>query len=236
MFGYRAYVFQRYLDCINEGLALREQIADITRRPREQQRDSLPDLREHAATLRARIEALKTSLPDEVLDELRASPKLIESDLFWLDDGLRRPNLDTARGAIVDVVERRGPLIWQRFDAWCDRNTARDNDLSQKVERLLNIGQADSAVRKAWAVFKSRLTQKFGLPHDIDGEKLAAKVFGPDGETKALLPGPEREGYLRLVQGLYSLHRNEIVHNDVSADVGSTEALLILLSGVDVPP
>lgn len=226
MFGYRAYVFQRYLDCMNEALTLRQQLVG------EQGTDALATLREGAASLRARVEALKICLPDDVLDELKAQPRQIEGDLAWLDDGLRRPNLNTARGAVIDIVERRGPQIWRSFDDWCDANTRQDAEFHQRVERLLNIGQADSAVRKAWAVFKSRVTRQFDLPSDIDGEKLATRLFGGEGATKPLLPGPEREGYLRLVQGLYALHRNEIVHNDISADLGATEALLVLLSGI----
>ena len=35
MFGYRAYVFQKYLNCMTEGLALREHLAEVagTARP-----------------------------------------------------------------------------------------------------------------------------------------------------------------------------------------------------------
>ncbi len=232
MFGYRAFVFGRYLDCMNEGLALRQQVAEVAALPGEDRRERLPDLREQAATLRSRVEALRATLPDEVLDELISLPKHIGSDLSWLDDGLRRPNLSTAMGAVVDIVERRGPRVWQTFEAWCDRHTATDAELEQKIERLLNIGETDSAVRKAWAVFKSRVVRRFDLPTGIDGDRLAVAVFGAEGATAGGLPGPEREGYLQLVKGLYALHRNEIVHNDVAADVGATEAVLALLSGL----
>lgn len=217
---------------MNEGLALRWQLTEVVALPRDEQRDQLPNLRERAATLRSHVGALTSALPDDVLDELKAFPRHVEKDLGWLDDGLRRPNLGTAHGAVDDILERRGPLIWRQFEGWCDRHSASDSELDQKVERLLNIGQADSALRKAWAVFGSRLRDKFGLPDGIDGDALAVKIFGPEGATEGRLPGPEREGYLQLLKGLYALHRNDVVHKDEPSDIGATEAILILLGGV----
>ena len=74
------------------------------------------------------------------------------------------------------------------------------------------------------------MVKAFNLPTDLDGERLAVKLFGPDGATASIFDSEVREGYLNLFKRLYALSRNPTTHNDVLPDPQKAEAVLALIS------
>ena len=122
------------------------------------------------------------------------------------------------------------PDILKQFDKWYASQSGLDQDLSIRLMPFIESGQLNAAVREAWPIFKTRMVNRFGISREIDGSKLVVAIFGPDGATAGLLPGPEREGYLNLFKGLYALSRNPPSHNDVRPNPAEVEAALLLIS------
>ena len=130
----------------------------------------------------------------------------------------------------VDILQRDLPQRLQSFNEWYEQRSSNDASFVARVNRLHARGQTNAAVREAWAIFKTRMVKAFNLPTDLDGERLAVKLFGPDGATASILDSEVREGYLNLFKGLYALSRNPTTHNDVLPDPQKAEAVLALIS------
>lgn len=227
MFNYRAHVHGRYVIAMAAALSLRrtflEWQAATDTRPEE-----LVRLREGYAELTSVTEALLAALPDEVLDNLKGSGR--QRHLAWMKKRLDEGKPGECISDAVDLTDRDLPLVWSTFDAWFRTHSWSDEDFVRKTDSLLNIGQYDSAVRKAWAVFKSRLVAFYGVSADLDGHKLVDALFGPNGVARGRISNVLCEGYFHLLKGLYALHRNEITHNDVAANPQEVEGVLMLLN------
>ena len=78
------------------------------------------------------------------------------------------------------------------------------------------------------------MVETFGLSDDLDGFKLIGNLFGSDGATVNLLPDGEREGYLNLFKGLYTLSRNPVAHGDVPENPEESIAILALINSAIV--
>ena len=137
-------------------------------------------------------------------------------------------------GDPVDILGADVPTVLQCFDEWCHSQAPQDPDLSKRLEPYIKAGQLNAAVRETWAIFKTRMVNMFNLPSTLDGHKLAEELFGTDGATAEILGGSEREGYLNLFKGLYSLIRNPVTHNDLPPNPDETEAAIALVNSAIV--
>ena len=187
----------------------------------------LVSLRKGCTELTGVTEALLAALPDEVLDNLKGSPH--QRHLSWMKLRLDAGEPGKCISDAVDLADRDLPAVWQAYDEWFTTHSRSDEDFVRKTDRLLNIGQGDSAVRKAWAVFKSRLVAFYGVSADLDGYKLADALFGSNGVARKRIPKADCDGYEHLLKGLYKL-RNEVVHNDVVTNPQEVEGVLMLLN------
>lgn len=70
----------------------------------------------------------------------------------------------------------------------------------------------------------------FGLAPSLDGHDLANALFGYSGVTVGILSNSDREGYLNLFKGLYTLIRNPVAHNDLPSNPAEAEAVIALVS------
>jgi hypothetical protein len=227
MLDYRSHVYSKYAAAMTAAFWQRRRFVEWQARE-DQREQKLGELREGYPELVAAIDALYNALPDEVLDTLRGTN--LRRHLAFMERYLRQATPESAVGDSVDLTDRDLPGVWSAFEAWFQSHSAVDDEFVRKVDRLLNIGQGDSAIRKAFAVFKSRLVALFPVPSDLDGERLAVAVFGAQGSARGRVSDSECEGYLSLLKGLYALHRNETTHNDVTVDPQEAEAILMLLN------
>ncbi len=229
MLHYRSHVFDRYVTAMGTAFSLRRTFLEweAVTGPKEQE---LGTLRTEYTQLTGAIEALLSALPDDALDSLKNSG--LKRHLSCLDRRLREGKPRECTGDAIDITDRDLPFVWKTFEEWFERNSSSDEDFVRKVDRLLNIGQGDSAIRKGWAVFKSRLVSTYGLDGNLDGVRLADAIFGDRGVARDHIPNAQCEGYLNLFKGLYALNRNEVAHNDVTVDPQETEAVLMLLNSM----
>lgn len=209
------------------GLALSQYVADQSiSGDRDDSRQEMERLRNLAATLRQAIDNLLLALPSDAgidLGDLTRHLRIIDR---YLKSGRPQGCSDDP----INIVGRDLPGILKQFDKWYARQSDLDRDLSARLIPFIESGQLNAAVREAWPIFKTRMEKQFGIPKDIDGYKLVVAIFGSDGATAGLLPDKEREGYLNLFKGLYTLSRNPLSHNDIRSNPAEVDASLLLIS------
>ena len=189
--------------------------------------ETLPDLRNSAASLRTAVDRLREALPLEVREG--DSSNLVRH-LYFIDYWLNKRLPRSCMGDPVDIAAHDLPDVLKLFELWYERQSPTDYALNASLEPQITSGQLNAALREAWPVFKTRMVNLFGLADDLDGDKLASKLFGSNGATVGLLSDGDREGYLNLFKGLYALSRNPVVHNDIPANPEETSAVLALIN------
>ena len=191
--------------------------------------EALPDLQRETTSLRDAVGALLSALPAEVSRAENENRGLIRH-VDWIDRWLENSEPEKCTQDPVDIAQRDLPDVLGRFDEWYERQSPVDCDLAARLERLVANGELNAAAREVWAIFKTRMDSAFEIPDDLDGHKLADKLFGPKGVTVELLPDKDRKGYLNLFKGLYTLNRNLVAHNDVEPNPEEIDAVLTLVN------
>ena len=194
---------------------------------------SVEDARLVAASLQTAASEFWSAIPEEVRTNCQGRHHM-SRHLHWIDHWLSRNTPGSCMGDPVDIAEADIPAVLRCFDEWCHRQSPQDLDLSKRLEPHIKAGQLNAAVREAWAIFKTRMVTMFNLPSTLDGHKLAEELFGTGGAMAETLGSSEREGYLNLFKGLYSLIRNPIAHNDLPPNPDETEAVIALVNSAIV--
>ena len=209
------------------GLALSRYVADHSASSdRDDSKQELESLRNQAATLRQAVEEFLSALPFERGNDLRN----LKRHLHFIDRGLKDGYPWECAPDPIDIVRSDIPGVLKQFNKWYASQLDLDQDLSARLMPYIESGQLDAAVRAAWPIFKTRMVKRFEIPGEIDGHELVVAIFGPNGATAELLPGPKRKGYLNLFKGLYALSRNPLSHNDIRPNPAEAEAALLLIS------
>ena len=133
-------------------------------------------------------------------------------------------------GDASDIGSQDIPDVLTRFDRWYERQSPSAFGLEERVNPLIAAGQLDSALRRAWVFFKTRVVEMFDLPAGLDGSPLFNALFSDRGKLVDVLTNSEREAYLNLFRGLYVLNRNEIGHNEIEMDPEQFEAVLAIIN------
>ena len=192
-------------------------------------KEYLPDLRSKESSLRAAIDKLCEALPSEARSEILGATNLMRHLGFikyWLDQN----SPGACLGDPIDILKLDLPGVLERFEKWYERQSPTDTMLDDRVQPHIAAGQFRTALRDAWPLFKTRMVEAFELSNDLDGDRLVGKVFGSNGATVGLLPNDEREGYLNLFKGLYTISRNPVAHGDVPENPEESSAILALIN------
>lgn len=189
----------------------------------------LPDLRRNESSLRATIDKLREALPSDARNEILGATKLM-SHLYWIKRRLDEGIPGACQSDPVDILRLDLPEVLKRFEKWYERQSPTDTTLEDRVKPHIASGQFRTALRDAWPLFKTRMVGTFDLSDDLDGNRLVVKLFGSDGATVGLLPDDEREGYLNLFKGLYTISRNPLAHGDVPENPEESSAILALIN------
>ena len=179
-----------------------------------------------AATLEQAIDNLLAALPSNASIYTGSLKKHFGFIKYYLN----RNDPSQCAQDPIDIVRGDLPGILKQFDRWYASQSALDCELSTRLMPYITSGQLNAAVREAWPIFKMRMVKQFGISDGIDGHKLVTALFGSNGATAGLLSAIEREGYLNLFKGLYTLSRNPPSHNDILPNPAEVDAVLTLLS------
>ena len=191
--------------------------------------EELPHFQREASSLGDVVDRLLSSLPSEVRESVGRRTNLSRHVGFihyWLD---QRSPMSCSHDPI-DIVEIDLPKVLELFDRWYERQSNADVGFQERLAPIIEAGQLNSAVREAYAIFKTRMVESFGLSAELDGHPLADALFGSDGATANLLDKTTRQGYLHLLKGLYTLYRNPVAHNDMRSNPGEVDAVLVLVN------
>ena len=230
MLTYRAHVYNLAMVVSAEAAGL---TATLARCELPMFDTSVEDARMAAASLRTAADQFWAALPEDVKTDCRGRNQMW-GHLSWIRYWVSRNAPGSCMGDPVDIAEVDLPAILLCFDEWYDRQSPRDADLSRRLEGHVKAGQLNAAVRETWAIFKTRMVKTFNLDPTLDGHRLADGLFGSSGATAGFLGNSEREGYLNLFKGLYSLIRNPITHNDAPPNPDETEAVIALVNSAVV--
>ena len=188
----------------------------------------LPELKISAQLLRSAVDKFEKTLPMEVREEIDKTN--LGRHLNWIDYWLNERSPASCIGDPVDILSNDLPKVLKLFEQWYERQSPTYSALSVRVNPQIESGQLNSALREAWPFFKTRMIEVFELADDLDGEKLATKLFGSEGATAEMLTNVEREGFMNLFKGLYALNRNPVSHNDVKTNPEYATAVLALIN------
>ena len=193
-------------------------------------RESLPELRSKASSLRGKVEDFHSVLPPILSARFQSGHGYLMRHLYFIDYYLERDSPDSCMGDAVDIAQHDLPGVLESFDQWYESQAPFDTGLGSRIEPFIRGGQLNAAIREAWVIFKTRIVDLFELDEGLDGQELAVALFRQDGAASELLPNAEREGYLNLFKGLYALHRNPVAHNDIPPNPREIEAVLALVN------
>lgn len=164
-----------------------------------------------------RLEYLFSILPDGV------NTGNTGRHVFWMIKRLNEGQPKKCETDIYDIVKHDLPLIANNFKEWANDLQYVDADLRGEIATLIKTNQFDSAIRKAFVIFKTRLCDKFGLDHSLDGESLVNRIFGEQSPYLADLPPKQKKAYRNYYSGLFSLMRNRYAHEHVDATLSELD-------------
>ena len=208
-------------DCVAEQRSAEEPRATIT--------NHLPTLLGKAQSLSSAVDKFYDTLPPELREDVDQRTRL-GRHLYWINRRLDEGHPGACTRDPVDIACADIPDVLELFETWYERHSPTDSKFGTGLKPHIDNGNLNAALREAWPVFKTRMVDAFGLPDDIDGHRLADRLFGTEGTTADLLSDKERKAYLNLFKGLYSLSRNSVLHGDVPTDPEVATAVLALIN------
>ena len=227
MINYRSHVYNLAMTVSAEAAALSITLARCVL-PEPYNVAGIEDAR-RAAALRTAADNLRAAIPEEVV-RVSWNGNGMARHLDFIDYHLQGDFPFGCMGDPVDIVKRDLPRVLRCFDDWCERQSPQDAALINRLTPHVRGNQLNAAVRETWAVFKTRMVGAFGVSTSLDGHRLADALFGSSGSTVGLLSDSDREGYLNLFKGLYTLSRNPVAHNDIQPNPDEIEAVISLVS------
>lgn len=236
MQSYRSAVYDSAMAVSAEATRLAMTLADYTSQRNATDRSELlamllPTLTDQGASLSTAVDQFVDILPKEVPASTMPDRGLLRHR-YWIRRRIKEGLPQGCSHDPVDIIKNDIPDILRRFNEWYDARSEIDDELKEALLSLINAGQLDSALRKAWAIFKSRMTDAFNLSQDLDGHKLVEELFSDDGALIELMDSKERNGYANLLKGLYTLNRNPVVHNDVTPSPTEVDATIAMIHKV----
>ena len=171
---------------------------------------------------------LLAALPDDLdADEPREQ---LQRHVHWIEQWIRRDQPESCLHDPADILAYDLPGVMSAFDHWYETTATPHPELANRLRRHIQSGDMASAVREGFAVWKTRVVEMYGLPDDVDGSRLARRLFDKSGAAAGVLSDKERRACNDLYSSLYTLVRNPPSHGDVNLDRQLSEGGLTLLA------
>ncbi len=106
-----------------------------------------------------------------------------------------------------------------------------DKELEERTRRLIERGEWDSAIRRAFVLLSSRIAARYNLLLDTDGAELINAAFGKNSLLSGL-ENKEKAAMRDLMAGLYGVFRNKYGHKDFDAPWQEVEAVMTMVNFV----
>ncbi len=208
-----------YIDeLLNEIKSIRE-YGKIIKKKFKQGRPS-EELLLDVQSLQKRLEYLFSILPEEI--DTGHTGRHVHFLFYYLE----KDRQERCKGDIRDIVKFDLPEIATRVRTWANGLQYVDADLRREISTLIKTNQFDSAIRKAFVVFKTRLCNKFGLDHALDGDPLINQVFGEQSPYLSDMPVKQKKAYRSYFSGLFGLMRNRYAHEHIEATLSELDMVI----------
>ena len=228
MYSYRAHVYDLYAAALAKATASATAYAEVLRHQVEvgsaEFEEACSEFERRFAELETEVKALTQALPHGVSARTEL-PRHMWFCRHWIARG--QPT-----GCGTDpssIVERDLPAVIRAFGQWYEAQSQIDASYAKRLHSFNSVSHINSAAREAWAIFKTRTTEAYDLPGDLDGHQLVDRLFGDDDPAVSSLSDRERRGYHNLFKGLYTLYRNPVAHNDQEPNPAEADALIALI-------
>ena len=233
MITYQSYVYSQAISAASQAIKLALSLAQCVSQQDHPEyedlvRDQLSNLQSQFAVLQDAANKLLSALPAEIRSQQNTRHGLLRH-IYWIRIWLDKGQPEECAGDPLDIAEDDLPRLLSKFDQWYERQSPVDQEFADRIGRFVADGELNTAVREAWVIFKTRMVERYELSQDLDGHRLADELFGPNGKAAPILEYRERQGYLNLFKGLYTLSRNPVAHNDVAPSPRETDAVLALI-------
>ena len=187
--------------------------------------DALSELRARFGDLQVAIDALSTVVPSKVIGAGDLKRHMHFGNIYINIDG--RPE---GWGPDAQfVLECDLPAVLNAFNDWYAAASGVDPELVERLRPFNSVSHINSAAREAWTIFKTRTTEAYDLPGDLDGHQLVDRLFGDDDPAASSLSDRERRGYHNLFKGLYTLYRNPVAHNDQEPNPAVADSVIAFI-------
>lgn len=227
MYPYHAHVHSLYTVAVSKAAAVVVAYERCVRHHPEcaEFPDALSELRARFGDLRTAVESLTATLPAGV-----GSAGDLTRHMNWGSHWIDVKGKPLSWGSDAwSVIERDLPAVLDAFNDWYATASGIDSELVERLHPFNSVSHINSAAREAWAIFKTRTTEAYDLPGDLDGHQLVDRLFGDDDPAVSSLSDRERRGYHNLFKGLYTLYRNPVAHNDQEPNPAEADALIALI-------
>ena len=227
MSSYRAHVYSLYTTALVKAAMVLVAHEECVRDCSEcaESPEAFEDLRERFSDLQTAVEALFAAVPAEVVIAGN-----LQRHMYF---GNRYINIEDRPSGWGDdarlILKHDLPTVLDAFNGWYETASEVDPELMTRLLPFNSASHINSATREAWPIFKTRMTEAYGLPDNVDGHELVERLFGDDAPAVSSLSERERRGYCNLFKGLYTLYRNPVAHNDQEPNPAATDAVIALI-------
>ena len=227
MHSYRAHVYDLYVTAVDKAASVAVAYAGCLQIDPKSEKfpSALEELNALRGEMERAVDSLDQAFPNDV-KWLGRTRKHIRWGRYWIDE---EHNLQGWDNDPEVILAEDLPAAIAAFNTWYETASQIDGDYTERLREFRSSAQINSANREAWAIFKTRATQLFDLPDDLDGYKLVDRLFGDEQPAASTLTAKERRGYRKLMKGLYTLYRNPVSHNDSDPNPAATDAVTTLI-------
>jgi Protein of unknown function (Hypoth_ymh) len=171
--------------------------------------------------LESKYNELLSILPDDFGD-----PSSFLRHTHFIKYWLKKNNKNSCSHDIIDILNYDIPKVEESLISHLDRPADFDEELSQKISKLIEAGELDSAIRKTFVVLTERLRKTFcPSEKDKDGKDLINHIFGNRSEIDSGFEDSDKLSLRNLLDGLYGFYRNKWAHSDGEPSTAELDAV-----------
>ena len=122
----------------------------------------MPSLQRQVDDLVSSVEQLKNTLPKD-FNFNRQARNLIRH-LGWIRRRINEGAPTLCTSDPIDIASSDIFDVLDNFETWYKGKSLEDADLANRLNPFIVQGELNAAAREAWAIFKTRMVARFGIP------------------------------------------------------------------------
>ena len=153
----------------------------------------------------------------------------IHRHIGWVRRGIREGSNAWIEGNSDDIKDNDVRLLKEKIGTYFQHCEFLPLEMRAEIAPLLDSGEYDSAVRKAFLVVKQKAIDKYEMPKNLDGEDMVNFLFSESGKVKVHDDEKKRKAFRDLASGFFRFFRNEYMHGLGADEQASAQCALSIL-------